>query len=88
MSVVASAMTVSLKGLKEKALTDISQISFFSRQELLSVLLALDILFQSLRQRNHKPQIKVLWRDTHTHTSIHSCKHRDVKPESWSYGFQ
>lgn len=71
MSVVALGMTVSLKGLKEKALTDISQISFFSRQELLSVLLALDILFQSLRQRNQKPQIKVLWRDTHTHKHPH-----------------
>lgn len=71
MSVVALGMTVSLKGLKEKALTDISQISFFSRQELLSVLLALDILFQSLRQRNQKPQIKVLWRDTHAHKHPH-----------------
>lgn len=37
----------------------------------------------SLMQRNHKPQIKVPWCDTHTHTGIHSCKHGDVKPESW-----
>lgn len=75
MSAVALAVTASLKGLKKKAFTDITQISFFSRQELLSVPLALNILFQSLRQRNHKPQNKVLWHDSHTHVHTYSYKH-------------
>jgi len=58
MSVVAFAMTVSLKELKEMPLLIPPRFLSSHRQELHSVLPALDILFQSQRQRNHKPQIK------------------------------